>query len=1097
MFLIKFFLNQPILVRILVLVAISAGVFSVGKIPRESYPSVSFGMIPITTAYPGAPPAEIEKLITKKIEDAVWDQSDIDHLESNSFEGRSQVRVVLKEELTDNQIKDAYDEIVTRIAQVSDLPDDSQQPVSFNADLSKFIPIIDIALSGPYSDLRIQEIAEKMRDKLQSTPGVSQVNIASSFTRLSAAGEQRQAWVELNPALLEQYGVTQNDVVNAIKLRNYNLPSGNIYSGQQEYVIRVMGEFESPEQINDVIVKSSPASLIKIKDIARTTFRLEKKNILTRESMNPALLLRIFKQSDSNIIDVVNNVRKDAKEFENTYPDTRITFRNDMGHEVNKVIGILVNNMYLGMLLVAVALFLLLGWKNASLTTFAIPFSFLVTFIFMYLTDYTFSSFSLFALLLASGMLVDNSIVIIDNINRYIKKGLPAREAAIEGAQEVIWPVFSSTLTTIFAFSPILMMSGRMGKMMAVFPMVVNMALLSSMGQALLFLPNLVALFMHEHETKKTPKPWGRKMWLAFFALLPITGTIWLIKRILKILKFLLDELEMIVTRRAEKGFELLVVYYQKALLWVIGKRYLLIITVVVFSSAVAMSMRFLDIRLYTEIERDYLVLQFDMPIGTKLEYTDSVTRIIEHELSKYPETEIMNLTTFVGYKEGGMGASTGYQNAQINIDLPEKEKRTLNNEQLMTKIRKFMNTLSMIKRYEFYQRLDGPPAGRPVEIRVLGDDLEKLNEYAERIKSDLEKMEGIADLSSTYEEGKMELRIIPYHERLRQYGLNYTEIATSIRQAVEGVIPGSFFTRNNEEVEILVKYDEKFVRDAEEIKSLKIPTKTGEYVMVADLADIKTIRGPTRIEHYNKTRMIRVLANVEGKLTSDKANRYIMEKYKDFEKENPGYRLRYGGRAEEQAKSFSSLGQAFIIAILLIFGILATQFRNAYQPLIVMITVPFAFVGVTLGLHISQLPISLNALISIIALAGVVVNNSIILVDFINQARLKGINRWESIIQAGALRLRPILLTSITTLSGLVPMALNLGGTNETFRPMAICFSWGLSFSTLLTLFMIPALVATFDDLTSKRGHLPENLDTPFEETKNKSKDINYFTKG
>jgi multidrug efflux pump subunit AcrB len=701
----------------------------------------------------------------------------------------------------------------------------------------------------------------------------------------------------------------------------------------------------------------------------------------------------------------------------------------------------------LGIGLVFVCLLIFLGWRNALLATWGIPFSFFLTFMIMHYFGMTLNNLSLFALVLVLGMIVDDAIVVIENVHRYMEDGFSAKEAAIRGTQEIMWPVISAVSTTAAAFTPMLLMQGMMGKFMRVFPLVVSTALFASLVESLVVLPSHMADFAKVDKKKIKSK---KKVPIHAF----------------------------------------MIKVYRKIILSALRHR-ILAVMLIVFTFIVSLAILgsgLIKFEFFPKQLPTTIILQMQTPVGTHLDETEvAVTKVEDFIMNMKQKVDIQALITNVGMMTENYSMDTKSHNSQLLLDLVDRDDMQYSHEEIKNEIRAFVKTVPEIISIKFTEPQDGPPTGKDVEVRVRGERLERLEFIGEQVKQELEKLPGVVDIQDNFKPGKKEFRIIPNHDKIAMSGLNVAMVASAVRTACYGTEVTKFRGEGNDEFDIIVRMEKEKIEDLENLRNLKIRSMSGKLIALKELADFEIERGLSDIYHRNSKRTITITANTSmyqdgakmSKRTPDEVTAHLFGNkltgkkgiMEGFEKRYPGYFIESGGVAEEQRKSYASLGFAFIVAILLIFTILAAQFRSYVQPLIVMTTVPFAFIGVIFGLLVTRLPFSLTTLTAFVALAGVVVNDSLVLVDFVNRLRDEGIDRWNSLIMAGVTRLRPIFLTTITTISGLLPMIFSNSKAAADWKPMAVAIVFGLSFATILTLVVIPCIYSLIDSLFGRMG--------------------------
>ena len=1047
MSIIKLSVNNSVLINLIMILVIVFGVFTVFNMPKEEMPPVDFGSAIIVVAYPGVTPSEIETQIVKKIEDEISDVDDLDYIESTCTEGKATISVNFKPNANTD---DCWNNLNSELNKVKDLPKDAMDPVAIRLNMREVNEICDVAISGDFSENSLRNIADELKDRILDIDHVSKTDVSGT--------RERQIWVEGDLKKLEAYGLTLDDISNAIRMRNNNYPNGTIKYGAAEFLVRTVGEFNKVDDIGHLIISTDNlGNSVKLSDVATVKDTLEEQNVISKLDGEKSVTIFVYKDVDGNIIDVVKDVRKEVKAFAKNNPGVKAVVRNDGSIEVSKSMKVLGSNAVLGIILVFFSLWIFIGWRNAILAAWGIPFSFLLAFIIMNAFDITINNLSLFALILVLGMIVDDAIVVLENVHRYLEMGFSPKEATIKGAEEIMWPVIAAVLTTIAAFIPMLMMSGMMGKFMHFFPIVVSIALAASLFEALFVLPSHVAE-MAKPINVKTHK---------------------------------ISPIQIKITNG-----------YRKIIKAALKHRIITVLSVIfaLILSGMVIVFQLIPLQFFPQHTPKTLKLQLTTPIGTELDKTNEVVTRIENHLETMKERhDIESIVTTVGSMILRHQWEEASSNAEIRMDFIDADEMKYPLDEIKNSLRKFMNTIPEITSYKFKLTKSGPPTGEDIELRVKGNKLTTLKEISDYLEKVLEKIPGVTDISSTYSKGKDELRIIPNYEQLGIYGITTAQISSAVRTALYGSTVSTFRGGDLDEYDIIVKEKPDNIDNLSELANLKIRTRTGNLVPLKDLAELKQVDGIAEIVHRDRKRIVTITADVSnyqdnGRTITQTPNnvknilfgnkiKKIDGKLANFEKKFPGYILENGGQAEEQKKSYTSLMYAFIVALFLVFAILATQFKSYVQPLIVMLTIPFSFIGVIFGLLVTRLPFSLNTMISVVALAGVVVNDSLVLVDFVNKERELGMDRWHSLINAGVTRLRPILLTTITTIFGMAPMIISTSTATQDWKPMAVSISFGLAFATILTLVVIPVIYSLVDSLFGRLGITRFKTHISFEE--------------
>lgn len=1032
----KIALKYSILVNMITLAVLIFGVIAMVSLPREEFPAVDFGSTIVTVVYPGVSPSEIEQLVLRKLEVGLGDLEDLDYLASYAEEGIAFVRVVFTSKVSSEE---AYDRVNREVSKITDLPSDARDPIIIRLNMREVNPIAQVVVSGEQFDaLSLRDVAENLKDGLLQVADVSKVEMIGA--------RERQVWVDVDQARLDAYGLTLSDLSTAISTRNLNIPGGQARFGKMEFIVRTLGEFDSTEQLASLIVQSDASGgAIRLGDVAAIRDTLEKPQTKARLNGTESISIYLYKKGEGNIISIMKEVRAYIDQFKSGIPGLNISVRNDGSIDVRNGINALSKSAFIGILLVFIALFFFLGWRNALLASFGIPLSIFIAFVIIPAFDITLNNLTIFGFIIVVGMVVDNAIVVIENIHRLREEGMCHKDAIIQGVNQVISPVFSSTLTTISAFMPLLLLQGVMGQFLGLFPIVVSLALLGSWFQSMVVLPNNIYQF-----GKAEPQARDRST---------------------RMIQPLISRYRKVLT---------LALKHRQITIWsVVG---MLVLVFMILGSG-AIKFEFFPAPL-----SQTMGLQVEAPLGTALDETEAlVSRIEDYLLNMKQSVDVEYVVSNVGAVGGEVRRELASNKAQITLDLVDLKAMKYSHDEIRDEIRNYLDKLPGLYSYRFEQSSAGPPLGNDVDLRIKGESLERLSFIGDWLKQVLQDIPGVTDIQDSFARGKKEVKILPRHDVLAMNNLSVAQIASTIRMASVGSEVSKYRGSGVDEFPLIVKLDDSYTDDLENLKDLKIKTRTGSMIAIRDLAEFELDSSYSRIEHRDGDRVISVTASVgsyeqDGKTrrrTASEVNSLLFGGrfgneaglLEGFSQRFPGYSIEAGGIQEEQRKSYSSLYQLFALALLVIFTILASQFRSYVQPLVVMMTIPFAFIGVVLGLLVTGLPFSLNTMISVVALAGVVVNNAIILIDFINQEREKGVDRWHAIVNSGSARLRPIILTTATTAVGMLPLVFSTDPSSQAWRPLAVSFTFGLLFATFLTLFVIPVIYSMVDSFFGKFG--------------------------
>jgi multidrug efflux pump subunit AcrB len=794
-----------------------------------------------------------------------------------------------------------------------------------------------------------------------------------------------------------------------------------------------MGEAEALEQIERVIVRSTTeGGHVYVRDLAKVRDTFEEATTEGRLNGQKTINLMVMKSKTGDTVRIVRAV----KALKRDYQDGRLpggvtlTLTNDASVDISSNLNALYGNGAMGLVLVLTVLCLFVGLRPAILTAVGLPVAYSIAILLMQYFGITINMLSLFGLILVLGIVVDDAIIICENSCRHIEEGLSPPEAAVIGTKEVTWPVIAAVTTSAAAFIPLLLMTGTLGKFFGLIPKAVTFALVASLVEALFILPSHIADFAK-------PIPARRSQRMADGWLQRLTP------RYLRLLNFTLD------------------------------RRYLCVSAVIALATGcIAFAYLFMPFVLFPARDVEEFGVTIKMPVGTKLEETGRVVAQLEHLALEMPEDEVYAVIGRVGTGQlANYDFQTGTHIGQVVLDLTDRFYRQRSGLEIVTEYREAIVGIPGPAEVNFLEWREGPPVEPAVEIHLRGDEFEVLRAIADDIKSYIASIGGTRDITDDFEPGKREARIIVDEEKAYLMGLDMATIGYTIRYAVDGGIASSIHDRG-EEIDLPVILREESRRDLEDIEEMRFRNREGALVPFQNFGRIERKPGYTNINRRDRKRAITVSANVdENVITSVEINRILRGRYKDLGKSYPGYAMRFSGEYEETQEQVIALAKAFGVAILLIYVILGSLFKSFATPLVVMLAVPFSFIGVVVGFFVMGEPLGLMAIIGIIGLAGIVVNDSLILVDFIDKGREAGLERRDAALRACRLRLRPVILTSVTTIFGLLPLALGLFGLSPFLTPIAVAIVWGLTFSTFLTLLLVPGLYAIVDDIAGWVG--------------------------
>ncbi|MFB3075911.1 MAG: efflux RND transporter permease subunit [Candidatus Methylomirabilales bacterium] len=1008
--LIEFSVRNPVTVNLLTLFVLGAGIATYFRMHRELFPEFSRQAVQITTQFTGASPEEVENLITANIEEEMADLDELDEMLSISQEGRSEILLKFQPETDMNR---ALNDVRAALDDVTDLPGEADDPQV--REVKSTFPVITVSLASDIDEATLRDMAKDLRDELRRIPGVATVRILGI--------REQQIWVEVDPARLEQYGMSLDDVRAAIAAHNRNVPGGTLKTPRGEILVRTLGEAAGAEEVERIILRSvATGTPLTVADLAIVHETFEEPTTIGRWGGQAAINLVVIKERTGDAIDIAASVRALVEEVRDRLPETvTIGVYNDFSVFIRNRLNTLRLSGAIGLTIVLITLWVFMRARIAFLTGLGIPFAMLGGIVLMSLYGISLNMISLFSLILVLGLLVDDAIVVTENVYRYVEQGMDPRQAAMQGTAEVAWPVVATVTTTIAAFLPLLLIPGTMGVFLAPIPVVVTFALLASLLQALVVLPS--------HLSDVITPAYAQRV------------------------------------RRREVGWLTRArTVYGTLLAMAVKWRYVTAVLMLCFTILLGTTAWYrIPFVLFREFESSQFMINLETSSAAKIEDTLEVAKRAEQVVLNLPPEELRSVATNVGITFLDVHrAEWGSNLGQLLVELEEDRRRTV--DAVIADLRGGMADIPGITKIQFLKTQTGP-GGPAIEARIVGAEIPVLRRLADEVKGFLRGIPGVRDVRDDFTEGKEELQITLLPEA-RALGLNLGQIARQVQQAFLGV-EASTIQRRDEDVPIVVRFPQAARRSLETVAGMKITLPSGEKVFLRDVARLESAIGTSKIRRDDQKRTITVLADViTREANAFQVAQRLKREFADVGRSFPGYRVVIKGERQEAEESLAAMPQVSLIALLLIYFLLGSLFKSFIQPLIVMAAIPFALDGVVIGHLIMGEPLSFLSMMGLVALSGVVVNDSLILVDFINRARKEGTPRDEAILKSGVARLRPVLLTTVTTVGSLVPLAFFASGQAKFLSPMAISVVWGLSFATILTLILVPCLYAMLDDL-------------------------------
>ncbi len=1102
--------NNKTSIIILSFIIAILGIMAYVTMPKETFPEIVIPTIYIGTPYAGNSPVDIENLVSRPIEKEIKSLTGVKKINSTSIQDYSTIIVEFNPDVDVSEAlqdtKDAVDKAK------KDLPNDlDADPNVFEVNFSEF-PIMNVNISGDYSIDELKDFAEYLQDEIEAMSEISKADIRGAL--------EREIRIDADPFKMEAREVSFSDIQNAIAAENLTLSGGDILSGDFRRSLRIDGEFTNVNQINDVIIKSEKGNIVYLQDVATVSDSYAERKNYARSSKLPVVTLDVVKRSGENLIIAADNIKEVIDEAKKNRfpPDLDVSITNDQSKQARSQINNLENSIISGVILVVVVLMFFLGFRNALFVGVAIPMSIFMAIMILNAAGVTLNIMVLFSLILALGMLVDNGIVVVENIYRLMQEGYSPIKAAKEGVGEVALPIISSTMTTLAAFVPLAFWGGIIGEFMKFLPITLIIVLASSLFVALVINPVLTSIYMKVEGL--TPKAFSPKRFFIRFGLFILLGILFYgVSKALAHLFFfiaILIPLYIFVVKPFVQWYQenvltWLEAVYAKTITFALNGVWPLIIFLgtwgLLFASIIAMAISSPKVVFFPINQPAYINIFIQEPIGTDIETTNIITKQVEEdivELMKPYDFMVEAIIAQVGEgtadpNEGPSQGATPHK-ARITVSFVEFQfRRGVSTEDLMNKIRAEINKKYAERSITVDKNQDGPPVGKPINLEISGENLDKLIAITKEVKAIIESssIKGIEELKLDLEVGKPEMLVTIDRDAARRFGLSTSTIAMELRTALFGS-EVSKYKEGEDEYPIQLRLADEFRYDIDALKNKKITfrDKFGnlKQIPIKSVAQFENTDTYGSIKRKDLDRVITLSSNVEVGYNPTEINAQIQELLQDYiDNEKPeGYEIDYTGEQEEQAKSMQFLMFAMFLAVSMIFLIIVAQFNSLSIPFIIMFSVILSTIGVFLGLNVFNMDfVIIMTGIGIISLAGVVVNNAIVLIDYTNLVRKRKQQELElaegerlsakdivlCIIEGGKTRLRPVLLTAITTVLGLIPLAIGMninfftlferfdaeyyaGGDNAIFwGPMAWTVIFGLVFATFLTLIVVPVM--------------------------------------
>ena len=1025
---IDYSIKNPLVVNLFLILIVIIGVMSWQSMPEEMFPVVEKDSIKIITKYDGASPEEVEKQVTIPIEDTLDNLQDIDFYYSKSSEGVSSVTLRLKPEADVDELLRAVRDLVDAI---DGFPEEADEP-EISRVKTRF-PVISVSIYGETRQSLLFANAKNIKQKIMQLNGVAGVGIAGN--------RDDEIWVIINPAVISAKKISTKEIINALTNNIRDLPGGSVKALEGDILLRGLGS-SSIKSIENITLKNNDiGGQLLLKEVASVEQRLEEENSVGRFNGKKAVNMSVTKTAEASVFDVSKNVREIVKEY--SLPQgLKLSVFSDFSKNVKTRLDTVKSSGLIGLSLLLISLYFFLNSRVAFITAFGIPVSFLVAAFGMYAFGFTINMISLFAFLVALGMVVDDAIIVTENTYRHIENGMEPIAASKLGAKEVFWPIVASTLTTIAAFLPMLSISGTLGKFIEVIPLVVTVALLGSLMEAFIVLPSHCASFLKKPEkTSSTKEKWNKVL--------------------------------LIYSNYLEKC---------------IKNRYLVSsITVGVLIVIITFAVTRIPYYQFGKVDSGQFFINGEASITSSVRDSEKLAiKLEEIILKELGDNELESLYTNVGVSFKDFSRfDLGSQYIQIVVSLKKSSpqgfvdyvvtplfnlsfdsygKRDRSEKEIINILRKKLSSVSGLQKLSV-KKASGGPGGSDIVIGIVGQDQKRLTKYAKEIEDFLSSIDGVKDVEQDQDPGKVEFKY-QLNDRGKELGLTQADIAESVRTGFLG-LEAAYFNLNGERVPVRLIYSEKYRNDSSKLYQLPIVLQSGKTIYLAEVADIEVSRGMNTVRRRDGQRLAKISADVDPNIiTPLEVTAIFDKKYENIFKQDSSYDYMYLGSKKRSRENFADMKKTAVISLGIIFFILAVLFKTILDPLVVLFSIPFAVVGVILGHIIFGYNLQFLSVIGLLALIGIVVNDSLILIDFLKKLRKDGKDKIEATMRACKVRARPIILTSVTTFLGISPLIFFATGQTKFLSPMAVSLGFGLLFATILILIVLPCFYLIMDDL-------------------------------
>ncbi len=1025
----EFGVKRPVTNIVIFLGLIVIALYGITRLGVDLFPEIEPPVISVIAVYPGASPKDVETNVVEPLENQLATTPQLEKITSKCMEGIGLVALKFAWGVDLNEASnDIRDRIELAKRFLPDIPDEMENPFIFKFNTAN-IPILQIGIQGDESYIELYDMVDnRIVDQLKQLPGVGTVQLYGGF--------QKQINIWIDRQKLEGYGFSVLDIKDVLRRENITQPVGNVKTGLTDYLVRIPGEFENPEEINYVTLGERNGKLIYLKDVARIEDGFKELDMHVRVDKNPGLFLMVQKQVGTNSVQVARRVKKRLDELiKKLPPDVKAKIIFDTSADIVTSIDTLKTNLWYGILLVVLVVwFFLRSFKSSLIVAFTIPFSLLLSFIYLFMTDKTINIVSLSSLVIALGMVVDGAIVVVDNITRHVARGERPREGAIYGTMEIFFAVAASTLTTVVVFAPLLFVRGVVGIMFGELAAIIIITLFGALFTCATFTPMLCSKWIKPSAQKS-----GKKL---------IFGSLY---------------------NASEKSFTAIERIYASLIKFCIKHKGIVAFAfAVIFFTSLLMA-PFIGADFFAEEDSGDLRVTAELPVGTRVEETDKVAARIEEIFEKeVPEKKYMFVRS--GKMPGiaaALGHNMGNNLCESGVKCVKKDKRKRSIWEIAQVVRERIEKIGGVVKLGIST---GSPigqiviggGGKSIQVEVIGNSFEKTDKVAKGIMEVMRDVEGAVDISISREINRPEIIIKVDREKASSLGLDMTIISQTLKTYIEGGVASNYREEGNT-YDITVRLEEPFRQSIEDIQNLiVISPYSGRQIRLSNIAKVEETVGPLEIERKNRERVLMVECNIH-----DRSMGEVVADVRMGISRMPlpeGVAINFGGEAEEQKEAFKDLFTLLVLGIILVYMVMAAQFESFLDPFIVVFSIPFTFTGVLLAFILTGTTLNVMSFLGVVMLMGIVVNNAIVLISYINILRSRAFSVKDSIISGCRDRLRPVLMTTLSTIVAMCPLAFFRGEGSESWQPLGITMIGGLSVSAFVTLFLIPTVYAIFE---------------------------------